>query len=45
MLSEFFIEKYKDRVNWNYIFYYQTLSESFIDKYKNKVSKEIKAIL
>ena len=36
-LSEPFIEKYKDKVDWTYISMYQKLSESFIEKYKDKV--------
>src|SRR5574344_1723695 len=36
-LSEEFIEKYNDKVNWNNISQYQTLSESFIEKHYDKV--------
>ena len=38
VLSEKFIEKYKDLVDWLYISRYQILSEEFIKKYKDKVS-------
>ena len=38
VLSEQFIEKYSDKVNWKQgISRYQRLSESFIEKYKDKV--------
>ena len=37
-MSESFIEKYKDFVNWNDISRCQHLSESFIEKYKNLVN-------
>ena len=37
-LSEEFIDKYNDKVNWNYISRCQTLSESFIEKYNDKLS-------
>ena len=36
-LSEEFIEKHKDKVNWSYISIHQKLSESFIEKYIDKV--------
>jgi hypothetical protein len=38
VLSESFIEKYQDKLNWDDISQYQQLSESFIEKYKNKVN-------
>ena len=31
------IEEFKDKVNWDYISYYQNLSEEFIEKFKDKV--------
>lgn len=37
-LSEAFIKKHKDKVNWGYISANQTLSEAFIEKYKDRVS-------
>jgi len=37
-LSEKFIEKYSDKVNWVLISKYQKLSEKFIEKYKDKVN-------
>jgi len=37
-LSEQFIEKYKDKVDWNRISECQELSEKFIEKYKDKVN-------
>ena len=36
-LSEDFIEKYADKIDWNAISIYQKLSEDFIDKHTNKV--------
>ena len=36
-LSELFIEKHCDKVNWYLISKYQTLSEEFIEKHKDKV--------
>ena len=36
-LSEPFIEKYKDYVDWDFISIYQKLSKSFREKYKNKL--------
>ena len=36
-LSEQFIEKYKDKVNWYDISRYQKLPEPFIEKHKDKV--------
>jgi hypothetical protein len=36
-LSEQFIEKYSDKVYWNYISTYQNLSEEFIEKYSDKL--------
>jgi hypothetical protein len=36
-LSEAFIEKYKDRVDWDYISKHQKLSHDFIIKYKDKI--------
>ena len=38
ILSEPFIEKYKDQVNWNYVSIRQKLSEPFIEKWKDKVN-------
>ena len=38
VLTESFIEKYKDYVDWGEISQYQKLSESFIEKYKDKVN-------
>jgi hypothetical protein len=38
MLSESFIDKHVDKVDWTYISVYQKLSESFIDKYAGKVN-------
>lgn len=35
-LSEDFIKKFHDRVNWKNIFKYQTLSNEFIKKFKYK---------
>lgn len=37
-LTQDFIAKYKDKVNWNDISKYQKLSESFIKKNKNRVN-------
>ena len=37
-MTESFIEKHQDKVNWVYISVYQKLSESFIEKFKDKVS-------
>ena len=37
-LTEAFIRKYKDYVNWLVISYYQTLSEEFIREFKDKVN-------
>jgi len=37
-LSERFIEKHEDRVNWNWISTYQRLSEEFIEKHKDRVN-------
>ena len=37
-LSEDFIEKHKDLVNWNLISECQQLSETFIEKYKDLVN-------
>lgn len=34
-LSEKFIEKYENKVDWNYILECQNLSELFIEKYKD----------
>ena len=31
------IEEFKDKVNWYYISYYQTLSEDFIREFHNKI--------
>jgi len=47
--SEPFIEKYKDKVDWNDILFYQQLSEPFIEKYKdrvdwNKISQNIRVV-
>lgn len=36
-LSESFIEKYSDKLNWEYISEFQKLSENFIEKYADKV--------
>jgi hypothetical protein len=36
-LSESFIEKYKDKVDWSRVSLYQKLSEDFIEKYEDKV--------
>jgi len=36
-MTESFIEKYQDQVNWIYISEYQKLSESFIEKHQDKV--------
>jgi hypothetical protein len=36
-LSEEFIERYKDRVDWHWVGIYQTLSEEFIERYKDRV--------
>jgi hypothetical protein len=37
VLSEYIIEKYKDKINWHNISTYQVLSENFIKKYKKFV--------
>ena len=37
-LPESFIEKFKDKINWEYISQYQKLSENFIEKFKDKVN-------
>ena len=39
-LSEQFIEKHQEKLNWNYISGFQILTESFIEKYRNKVNWE-----
>jgi len=36
-MTESFIEKYKDKVDWVYISSYQKLSEGFIEKFKDRV--------
>jgi len=36
-LSEKFIEKFQDKINWMWISIKQKLSEEFIEKYKDKV--------
>jgi len=36
-LSEEFIEKFKDKVNWSAISIYQKLSEEFIERHADKV--------
>ena len=36
-MTESFIEKHHDKVNWSDIFRFQKLSESFIEKYQDKV--------
>ena len=38
VLSEPFIEKYKDKVSWFHVSYHQKLSEAFIEKYKHVVN-------
>jgi len=38
VLSEDFIEKFKDYVSWNHISSYQVISETFIEKFKDKVN-------
>ena len=38
ILSEPFIEKYQDKINWFSVSKYQVLSEPFIEKYKDKVN-------
>ena len=38
VMSEDFIEKNKDEVNWHYISMYRKLSEEFIEKYQDKVN-------
>lgn len=38
ILSESFIEKHKDNVDWNVICIYQSLSEPFIEKFQDKVN-------
>jgi hypothetical protein len=38
ILSEPFIEKYRDKLNWYFISKYQKLSESFIEKHKDLVN-------
>src|SRR5574343_307584 len=37
VLTEAFIDKYKDRVYWGGVSYYAILTESFIKKYKDKI--------
>ena len=37
ILSEKFIERYKNKLNWIIISRYQILSEKFIEKYRNKI--------
>jgi hypothetical protein len=37
-LSEAFIEKHSDKINWRCIWMYQNLSESFIEKHSDKVN-------
>src|SRR5574343_1752697 len=37
-LSEEFIEKYSDKINWHHISEFQKLSEKFIEKHCNKVN-------
>jgi hypothetical protein len=37
-LSEEFIEKFEDKVDWYWISFSQKLSEQFIEKYKDKVN-------
>src|SRR3712207_7474710 len=39
-LSEEFIEKHANKVNWFWIGKYQKLSEAFIEKYKDKLDWE-----
>ncbi len=39
-LSEEFIERHADKVNWNYISYHQKLSEEFIERNVDKVNWE-----
>lgn len=41
LLSEEFIEKYHDKLNWSLIFYNKNLSREFIKKYKRKVSLDL----
>jgi hypothetical protein len=38
-LSESFIEKYIDKINWNVITACQKLSKEFIKKYNNKINE------
>jgi hypothetical protein len=37
VLSESFIEKFKEKLDWSWISKCQVLSESFIEKYKDKL--------
>lgn len=39
-LSEKFIEEYADKLDWNYLSFYQSLSESFVEKHIDKVNFE-----
>ena len=39
-LSEKFIEEYADKLDWNYLSFYQNLSESFVEKHLDKVNFE-----
>ena len=36
-MSEGFIEKYQNKLEWRYISIYQKLSEEFIEKYEDKI--------